>query len=155
MNNELLFSTLYAYIRRLIALSVIMNMKLKDIHIFLMHALKTFLYDFVRLYWFFYNLLFVINIDENPSVFSQNQIPFFTLYCSYNSTFRLCLALEVFWHNLFILLRHYHICFIPIYACIVKGQFSKNPRFCVTLVYPKLNLLNGVKKRSITCLSNL
>lgn len=50
MNNELLFSTLYAYIRRLIALSVIMNMKLKDIHIFLMHALKTFLYDFVRLY---------------------------------------------------------------------------------------------------------
>ena len=53
INNELLFSTLYVYIRRLITLSVIMNMKLKDIHIFLTQALETFLCDFGLFYRFF------------------------------------------------------------------------------------------------------
>ena len=42
INNELLFSTLYVYIRRLITLSVIMNMKPKDIHIFFDASLKNF-----------------------------------------------------------------------------------------------------------------
>ena len=55
MNIKLLFSTLYVYIRRLITLSVIMNMKPKDIHIFLMHDLKTFLDDVGYLHCFFCN----------------------------------------------------------------------------------------------------
>ena len=68
INNELLFSTLYVYIRRLITLSVIMNMKPKDIHIFLTQALKTFLYDFGLFYRFFHYLRH-LTIDALPTYF--------------------------------------------------------------------------------------